>query len=151
MKLYNHTYRCIIHTGCEKASENPNTYIKISFVTNSKTPCINWDVLLSEPEAGPSTCLQMVGGELLVMLIAKPSKAFAIRQPGEASIMGTSRMVAKLANEKIWISVVLHESNILLLSLNFFPEFFRHCWGLWVCVSTVEIKIGWDQWIRASK
>jgi len=31
MKLYNHTCRCIVHTGCKKASENPNTYIKISY------------------------------------------------------------------------------------------------------------------------
>jgi len=35
MKLYNHTCRCIIHTVCKKISENLNTYIKISFVTNS--------------------------------------------------------------------------------------------------------------------
>jgi len=55
------------------------------------------------------------------MLMAKPSKAFATRRPGEASTVGTWRMVAKPANEKFWISVVLRESNILLLSLNFFP------------------------------
>jgi len=31
--------------------------------------------------------------------MAKPSKAFATRRPGEASTVGTWRMVAKLANE----------------------------------------------------
>jgi len=64
MKLYNHTCRCIINTVCKKVSENPNPYLNISFVTNSNS----WDPMHQlgcVGEAGPSTSLQMVGGELL--------------------------------------------------------------------------------------
>jgi hypothetical protein len=34
MKLYNHTCRCIIHTGCKKASENPFRGSENSLILN---------------------------------------------------------------------------------------------------------------------
>ena len=81
----------------------------------------------------------------------KTSKSIRHSPAWRGSSVGAWRMLAKPANEEIWISIVLQQSEILLIFFSARTIIFS---ALGLCKYIVDIKIRWESWdqrIRKSR
>ena len=121
-----------------KSEENSRSESGKSFKQELTILALGWVLVLHSEHDGH------VSSQNLFIFFQRPNSgvlSMAItRRPGEPNTVGTWRMLAKLANEFLWFCEETSFDFFSQLMTIIFSSLLR----AWVCISVVEIKIGWS-------